>query len=67
MTDRLNDIPRASFALGAHESGAFRDAPKRLTEVLATTNKGHFEGVFVDMVLTPKKCMRFVIWKVTET
>lgn len=66
MTDRLNDVPRASFALGANESGAFRDASKGFTKVLATTNEWHLKVVLVDMVLAPKKCVRFVIWKVTE-
>jgi len=66
MADRLNDIPRTSFALGAHEGGAFRDAPKGLTKVLAPTNEGHLKGVFVDVVLAPKKCVRFESWKVTE-
>ncbi len=66
MTDRLNDIPRASFALGANESGAFRDASKGLTKIPATTDEGHLKIVFVDMVLAPKNCVRFVIWKVTE-
>jgi len=57
MADRLNDISRTSFALGTHEGGAFRDASKSLTKVLAPTNEGHFEGVLVDVVLAPKKCV----------
>jgi hypothetical protein len=66
MTDRLDDIPRTSFALGANEGGAFRDASKGLTKVLAPTNEGYFEGVFVDVVLAPKVCEVRVIWKVAE-
>jgi hypothetical protein len=56
MPDRFNDVPGTSFALGANEGGAFRYASKGLTEVLASTNEGHLEGVLVDMVLAPDKC-----------
>jgi hypothetical protein len=59
MTDRLDDIPRTSFAFSANEGCALRDAPKGLTKVLTPTNEGYLEGVFVDVVLEPKMCVRF--------
>lgn len=58
MTDRLNDIPRTGFALGANEGGAFRDAAKGLTKVLAPTDEGYLKVVLVDVVLGSKKCVR---------
>ena len=54
MTDRLNDIPGTSFALGANEGGAFRNASKGLTEISTPTNEGNLEGVFVDVMLAPQ-------------
>lgn len=55
VTDRLDDIPRTSFALGANEGGAFRDASKGFTEIPAPTDKGHLVGVLVDVVLVPEE------------
>lgn len=56
VADRLYDVPRTSFALGANEGGALRDPSKGLTEILAPTNEGDFKWVFVDVVLAPKVC-----------
>lgn len=57
MTDRLDDIPSTSFALGTNEGGAFRDASKGLTKVPAPTNEGNLKGLFIDVMLAP--CERF--------
>ena len=51
VTDGLDDIAGAGFTFGADESGAFRDAAQRFSEIPRAADEGDLEVVLVDMVL----------------
>src|SRR5512140_2703244 len=51
MTDRLDDVARASLTLAADHRGAFVDAAQRLTEIARATYERDLEVVLLDVEL----------------
>ena len=50
MSDGLNNVARARFALRTDERSTLRNPTERFTQVSCTAHKGNLEGMLIDVV-----------------
>ena len=59
MANGFDDISCASFALGAYECRAFRDASQSLAKVFRAADERNLERMLVYVMLFVRRCQDF--------
>ena len=66
VADRLDDIARSRFTLGADHRSAFSDTPQRFTQIARAANERHTEIALVDVMLFIGRRQHFALVDVVD-